>query len=44
MRPGAPIGAGTPDFGTADGIKLTVTVSWNELGRAQSVAVATVRF
>ena len=39
-----PIGAGTPDFGTADGIKLTVTVSWNELGRAQSVSVATVRF
>ena len=39
-----PIGAGTPNFGTADGIKLTVTVSWNELGRAQSVAVATVRF
>ncbi len=39
-----PIGAGTPDFGTADGIKLTVTVSWSELGRAQSVSVATVRF
>ena len=39
-----PIGAGTPDFGTADGIKLTVTVSWNELGRPQSVAVSTVRF
>ena len=39
-----PIGAGTPNFGTADGIKLTVTVSWNELGRPQSVAVSTVRF
>ena len=39
-----PIGAGTPDFGTADGIKLTVTVSWNALGRAQSVSLATVRF
>lgn len=39
-----PVGAGTPDFGTADGIKLTVTVSWNELGRAQSVSVSTVRF
>jgi type II secretory pathway pseudopilin PulG len=39
-----PIGPGTPDFATADGIKLTVTVSWSELGRAQSVSVATVRF
>jgi len=39
-----PIGAGTPNFGTADGIKLTVTLSWNELARPQSVAVSTVRF
>ena len=38
------IGAGTPDFGTADGIRLTVTVSWNEVGRPQTVAVSTVRF
>ena len=33
-----------PNFGAATGIKITVTVSWNELGRAQSVKLATVRF
>ena len=38
------MGPGTPNFGAAAGIKVTVRVSWNELGRAQSVAVATVRF
>ena len=38
------MGPGTPNFGAAAGIKITVIVSWNELGRAQSVRLATVRF
>ena len=38
------IGPGTPNFGAATGIKITVTLSWNELGRAQSVKLSTVRF
>jgi len=38
------MGPGTPNFGAATGIKLTVTVSWNELGRPQSVKLSTVRF
>ena len=38
------MGPGTPNFGTAAGIKVTVTLSWNELGRAQSVGLSTVRF
>jgi Tfp pilus assembly protein PilV len=35
---------GGTNFGTAIGIKMTVTVSWNELGRAQSVTLSTIRF
>jgi len=38
------MGPSSPNFGSAAGIKVTVTLSWNELGRAQSVAMSTVRF
>jgi Tfp pilus assembly protein PilV len=38
------MGNGTPTFGACAGIKLTVTVSWSELGRPQSVKLSTVRF
>lgn len=38
------VGGGTPTFGTAAGIRLTVNVAWNELGRPQSVRLSTVRF
>ena len=38
------VGNGTPNFGNCAGIKLTVTVSWSELGRPQSVKLSTVRF
>lgn len=38
------IGPGTPNFGASTGIKVTVVVAWSELGRAQSVRLATVRF
>lgn len=38
------MGPGTPNFGSAAGIKLTVTLSWNELGRSHNVAMSTVRF
>jgi len=38
------MGPSSPNFGTAAGIKVTVTLSWNELGRAQSVGLSTVRF
>jgi Tfp pilus assembly protein PilV len=38
------MGPGTPNFGAATGIKVTVTLSWNELGRAHNVALSTVRF
>lgn len=38
------MGPGTPNFGAAAGIKVTVTLSWNELGRGQNVAMSTVRF
>src|SRR5262245_31825971 len=38
------MGPGTPNFGSAAGIKVTVTLSWNELGRSQSVGLSTVRF
>jgi type II secretory pathway pseudopilin PulG len=39
-----PIGPGTPNFGTAAGIRLTVSLSWTELGRQQTVSASTVRF
>ena len=35
---------GGTNFGNAIGIKMTVTVTWNELGRAQTVALTTIRF
>jgi len=38
------VGAGTPNFGAAAGIRLTVNVAWNELGRPQTVKLSTVRF
>ena len=38
------VGPSSPNFGSAAGIKVTVTLNWNELGRAQSVAMSTVRF
>lgn len=38
------VGNGTPNFGVAAGIRLTVDVSWNELGQAHSVRMSTLRF
>jgi len=38
------VGPGTPNFGSALGIRMTVTVSWTELGRAQTVSLSTMRF
>ena len=35
---------GGTNFGNCIGIKLTVTVSWNELGRPQTVTLSTIRF
>lgn len=39
-----PQGPGTPNFGAATGIRMTVTVNWTELARPQSVSLSTVRF
>jgi len=36
--------ASPPTFGSCVAIKLTVSVSWNELGRPQTVQIATMRF
>ena len=38
------IGPGTPTFGSAVGIQLTVTLSWNELARPESMTISTIRF
>jgi hypothetical protein len=38
------MGPGTPNFGASTGVKVTVSVSWNELARPQSVQLSTVRF
>lgn len=38
------VGNGTPNFGTAAGIRLTVAISWNELGQAHAVRMSTLRF
>jgi hypothetical protein len=35
---------GGANFGNAIGIKMTVTVTWTELGRTQTVSMSTVRF
>jgi hypothetical protein len=39
-----PQGPGTPNFGTATGIRMTVIVTWTELARPQVVSLSTVRF
>ena len=39
-----PRGPGTPNFGSATGIRMTVTVTWTELARPQTVSLSTVRF
>ena len=39
-----PEGPGTPNFGSATGIRITVTITWTELGRQQTVTLSTVRF
>ncbi len=38
-----PMGPGTPSFGSAVALRLTVTLTWTELGRPQSVSLSTVR-
>ncbi len=38
-----PLGSGTPNFGSATAIRMTVTLTWNELGRPQTVSLSTVR-
>lgn len=38
-----PLGPGTPNFGAAVALRLTVTLTWTELGRPQSVSLSTVR-
>ena len=38
------MGPGTPNFGSALGIRMTVSVTWTELGRQQTVALSTTRF
>ncbi len=38
------IGPGTPTFGSAVAIQLTVTLSWSELARPESMTISTVRF
>ncbi len=38
------IGPGTPTFGSAVAIRLTVTLNWNELARPESMEISTVRF
>lgn len=38
------MGPGTPTFATATAIRMRVAVSWNELGRPQTVAIQTVKF
>jgi len=35
---------GGTNFGNAIGIKMTVGVTWNELGRTQTVTLSTIRF
>jgi len=38
-----PMGPGTPNFGSAVALRLTITLTWSELGRPQSVSISTVR-
>jgi ABC-type lipoprotein release transport system permease subunit len=37
-----PIGPGTPNFGTAVALRLTVRITWSELGRPQTVTLSPV--
>ncbi len=37
------LGPGTPTFGSGVGIRLTVTITWSELGRPQTVSLTTTR-
>ena len=39
-----PMGPATPNFGAATGLRLTVVISWNELGRNRTVTIGTARF
>ncbi|MFQ5877321.1 MAG: hypothetical protein ACE5JH_06465 [Acidobacteriota bacterium] len=39
-----PMGPGTPDVGTATAIRIRVGLTWNEIGRQQSVQLAAMRF
>jgi prepilin-type N-terminal cleavage/methylation domain-containing protein len=39
-----PMGPGTPNFGSAIGIRINVNLTWNELGRPQTVRLSTTRF
>ena len=40
-----PIGSASPlNFGSATALRLTVRISWSELGRPQTVSLSTVRF
>ena len=39
-----PMGPGTPNFGSATGIRINVNLTWNELGRPQTVRLSTTRF
>ena len=38
------IGPGTPSFGEAEGIRVTVVLRWDEHGRKRSLGLTTVRF
>jgi type IV pilus assembly protein PilV len=38
------LGSGSPGFGNATGLRLTVEVSWEEIGRPRSVRLSTGRF
>lgn len=38
------MGPGTPTFDTATGLRLTISLTWTELGRTQTVRLSTVRF
>jgi len=39
-----PMGSGTPNFGSATGIRINVNLTWSELGRQQTVRLSTTRF
>jgi len=39
-----PVGPGTPTFGSAKGLRVLVSLTWQEVGRPQTVRASTVRF